>query len=214
MNIADRIQTLRKAKGISQEGLADELGVSRQAVSKWESEQSMPDIDKIILMSDYFEVTTDYLLKGIEVKEEKKKEKEDARIFTAVGTAFNFVGLAVAIMIWVEEQTSAAVAVGCILMAFGCMIFAVGQCVGENRDAAGKWFGIMNVWILLLMPISCIFNFLNGIIGSFGGFGGFRWMFSPVPRLGNSFILFGVCWLIYFGICMIADIVIFFKHKS
>lgn len=213
MNIADRIQTLRKVKGISQEGLADELGVSRQAVSKWESEQSMPDIDKIILMSDYFEVTTDYLLKGIEVKEEKKKEKEDARIFTAVGTAFNFVGLAVAIMIWVEEQTSAAVAVGCILMAFGCMIFAVGQCVGENKDSARKWFGIMNVWILLLMPISCIFNFLNGIMGSFGGFGGFRWIFSPVPRLGNSFILMGICWLIYFGICMIADIVIFFKHK-
>ena len=102
MNIAVRIQNLRKAKGISQEGLADELGVSRQAVSKWESEQSMPDIDKIILMSDYFDVTTDYLLKGTEVKEEKdKKEKEDARIFAAVGTAFNFVGLAVAIMIWI-----------------------------------------------------------------------------------------------------------------
>lgn len=66
MNISDRIQNLRKAKGISQEQLADALGVSRQAVSKWESEQATPDIDKIILMSEYFEVTTDYLLRGIE----------------------------------------------------------------------------------------------------------------------------------------------------
>ena len=66
MNMADRIQSLRKAKGFSQEELADKIGVSRQAVSKWESEQSTPDIDKIIMMSELFEVTTDYILKGTE----------------------------------------------------------------------------------------------------------------------------------------------------
>ena len=66
MNIADRIQFLRKQKGYSQEELADKVGVSRQAVSKWESEQSVPDLEKIIVMSEFFEVTTDYLLKGIE----------------------------------------------------------------------------------------------------------------------------------------------------
>ena len=59
MNIADRIQQLRKAKGISQEELADRIGVSRQAVSKWESEQSMPDVEKVLLLSDYCEVTTE-----------------------------------------------------------------------------------------------------------------------------------------------------------
>ena len=48
MNMADRIQYLRKTNGISQEELADKLGVSRQAVSKWESEQSLPDLGKII----------------------------------------------------------------------------------------------------------------------------------------------------------------------
>ena len=66
MNIADRIQYLRKQRGLSQEELADMVGVSRQSVSKWESEQSTPDLDKIIVMSDLFEVTTDYILKGIE----------------------------------------------------------------------------------------------------------------------------------------------------
>ena len=49
MNMADRIQYLRKSKGISQEELADKVGVSRQAVSKWESEQSTPDLEKIII---------------------------------------------------------------------------------------------------------------------------------------------------------------------
>lgn len=66
MTIADRIQSLRKSKGMSQEQLADAVGVSRQAVSKWESEQATPDLEKVVAMSEIFEVTTDYLLKGIE----------------------------------------------------------------------------------------------------------------------------------------------------
>lgn len=66
MNMADRIQYLRKQKGFSQEELADKVGVSRQAVSKWESEQSTPDLKNIITMSELFETTTDYILKGIE----------------------------------------------------------------------------------------------------------------------------------------------------
>lgn len=74
MNMADRIQYLRKAKGISQEELAEKVGVSRQAVSKWESEQSMPDLEKIIAMSDFFEVTTDYLLKGIEPAKDQEQK--------------------------------------------------------------------------------------------------------------------------------------------
>ena len=74
MNLADRIQDLRKRRGLSQEELADKLGVSRQAVSKWESGQSTPDIERIILMSEFFDVTTDYLLKGTEPVEEEKKE--------------------------------------------------------------------------------------------------------------------------------------------
>ena len=68
MNIAERIQKLRKEKGISQEELADKIGVSRQAVSKWENAQSIPDIEKTILLSEYFEVTADYILKGEEVE--------------------------------------------------------------------------------------------------------------------------------------------------
>ena len=63
---------------MSQEELADKVGVSRQAVSKWESEQATPDLDKVVIMSDIFEVTTDYLLKGIEpVKSDDHKTMAD-----------------------------------------------------------------------------------------------------------------------------------------
>lgn len=64
MNVSDRIQSLRKAKGMSQEQVGESLGVSRQAVSKWESGQLIPDIGNIIQMSGIFGVTTDYLLTG------------------------------------------------------------------------------------------------------------------------------------------------------
>ena len=78
MTIADRIQSLRKTKGLSQEELADAVGVSRQAVSKWESEQATPDLDKVIIMSEVFDVTTDYLLKGIEpIENEDHKTMAD-----------------------------------------------------------------------------------------------------------------------------------------
>lgn len=63
MKLSDKIQYYRKKKQLSQEQLGEQLGVSRQSISKWESEQSLPEIDKIILMSRYFDVSTDYLLK-------------------------------------------------------------------------------------------------------------------------------------------------------
>lgn len=63
MIFADKLIALRKGKGWSQEELAEKLCVTCQSVSKWEGDQSMPDVDKIVLMSRLFGVTTDYLLK-------------------------------------------------------------------------------------------------------------------------------------------------------
>lgn len=63
MAISDKILNLRKENGLSQEAFAEKLGVSRQSVSKWESGAAMPDIDKIVSISEVFGVTTDYLLK-------------------------------------------------------------------------------------------------------------------------------------------------------
>ena len=63
MLLSEKIMSLRKRNGWSQEELAQQLGVSRQSVSKWESMASMPDIQKIMAMSELFGVSTDYLLK-------------------------------------------------------------------------------------------------------------------------------------------------------
>lgn len=73
MILADKIIEERKKNGWSQEELANKLGVSRQAVSKWESAGSIPDLQIILQMSELFGVTTDYLLKD-EIEEEPLNE--------------------------------------------------------------------------------------------------------------------------------------------
>ena len=70
MILADKIIRLRKKNGLTQEELADKMNVSRQAVSKWESAQTIPDLEKILQLSTLFGVTTDYLLKD-EIEEEE-----------------------------------------------------------------------------------------------------------------------------------------------
>lgn len=64
MTLGERIARFRKAKGLSQEGLADLVGVSRQAVSKWELDEAQPDAAKLVLLAKALEVSTDQLLLG------------------------------------------------------------------------------------------------------------------------------------------------------
>ncbi len=177
MNTSDRIQHLRKTNGISQEELADRIGVSRQAVSKWENEQSSPDLENIVLMSEIFDVTTDYLLKGIEpVKniEAKKREKPNAIIFTIAATAFNALGLILSVLLWLKNQTPVETAIGLAMMVMGCMIFAVGLAISDekSKEKSKKFFWAINIWILIFIPLSLIHN-ISTLLFSF----------APIPIL-------------------------------
>lgn len=78
MLLADKIIHLRKKAGWSQEELASQLNVTRQSVSKWESAQSVPDMDKVLQMSRLFGVTTDFLLKDEWEEEEFAESTMDA----------------------------------------------------------------------------------------------------------------------------------------
>lgn len=69
MNLSKKIYELRKASGMSQEQLAEKINVSRQSISKWESGESSPEIERLIELSNVFDVSTDYLLKSSEVDE-------------------------------------------------------------------------------------------------------------------------------------------------
>ena len=64
MTLGERIQNMRKEMGLSQEELAERIGVSRQSVSKWENDAALPDTDKVLQLSRLFGVSADALLTG------------------------------------------------------------------------------------------------------------------------------------------------------
>lgn len=82
-NFSDKIQNLRKEKNFSQEELGEKLDVSRQSVSKWESGLAMPEVDKLIMLSEIFGVTTDYLLKNGEAAANNRESfaKEEMPVY-------------------------------------------------------------------------------------------------------------------------------------
>lgn len=69
MNFSEKLLMLRNGKDLTQEQLAEQLNISRQSISKWESSQAIPELDKIVELSNIFDVTTDYLLKPSEIDE-------------------------------------------------------------------------------------------------------------------------------------------------
>lgn len=151
MNIANRIQQLRKTKGISQEELANLIGVSRQAVSKWESEQSIPDIDKVIALSDYFQVSTDYLLKGeMHVTATASATSAPlAKILYIASPTIVLIGLFFGFGNWYEKQTMLSIAIAMMIQAVGIATYFVAKLFSAtNAPRAVKFLNIMGVtWI-------------------------------------------------------------------
>lgn len=163
MTIADRIQSLRKGRGISQEELADRIGVSRQAVSKWESEQSTPDLEKVLLLSDYFEVTTDYLLRGIEPPKPSAAEQTGgatSRILYIGSTAMIAIGLLCAFGGWYAEQSAESIWGSMILQVVGVAGYAIGRLLSQTQaPLLVRW---LNVCLVMFMPLSLLLALLYG----------------------------------------------------
>lgn len=64
MTFGEKLQALRQKAGLSQDALAERLGVSRQAVSRWERDETMPETEKVVALAELFAVTTDYMLRN------------------------------------------------------------------------------------------------------------------------------------------------------
>ena len=173
MNMADRIQYLRKAKGLSQEDLADRVGVSRQAVSKWESEQSTPDLEKIIILSDIFGVTTDYILKGIEPtgKDADNSKEFAGKVLYIASTAFVFIGLFCAFGGWYEKQTMDMVWGSMIIQAVGIAGYFIGRLLStEKAPFFVDWLNLVGVAFMpfsMVTGLNSIFVFSNGLIAPY-----------------------------------------------
>ncbi|MBS4201706.1 helix-turn-helix transcriptional regulator [Bacillus sp. FJAT-49732] len=162
MTLGEKIQKCRKTKGLSQEGLASVLGVSRQALSKWECNTSTPDIDRIVALSNYFNVSTDYLLKdGYEdesVVLDTKAKNQSEGIPIAISTAIIAIGLIIALAMandgtkFFYWQFSSAV-LGMGIQILGICIFEV-LYFSKHFEIKNQYlFWGINTWLLSVMPI-------------------------------------------------------------
>ena len=155
MILADKIVQLRKKNGWSQEELAAQLNVSRQAVSKWEGAQSVPDLDRILQMSALFGVTTYYLLKDeLEAEESTSGKDSDLRR----------VGLeeANAYLAW-RERASLRIAVAtflCILSPIPLLLLSAASQV-EGWGISENQAGIAGVIVLLLIVAAAVAMFID-----------------------------------------------------
>ena len=167
MILADKIIDLRKKNGWSQEELAEKLGVSRQSISNWEGAQSVPDMNRIIRMSEIFGVSTDYLLKDdVQLPEETRPE---ALPVSAEMTARAVSMEEAASFLDYKNRVSGRIALGvmlCILSPVLLIAMAGAQeamylRVSENR-AAG--FGLVVLFVLVGIAVALFVT--SGIAGN------------------------------------------------
>lgn len=205
MNLSERILALRKARNLSQEELAEQIGVSRQAVGKWESGQSLPDLDKVIALSEFFEVSCDYLLKGAvpeaPTAPEVLKEDEHAlppnadKVLLWIATFFNFSIYVLSVGLWRQFQTPLCTAVAFLGLGAGTFFFLLvshmlalkAPDLDVRRCRLNFW--CINVWLLALPVMAQVQN-LNPF--SF---------FSPFPMVWFGVVGMGA-WVLYLVVCL------------
>jgi len=98
--LSEKLYQLRKKSGLSQEQLAEQLNVSRQAVSKWESGNAFPESEKLIIISNYFGVSVDYLIKDVAEDEVKTRNAEMGKNPTTLAGLIICVAGIVAMILW------------------------------------------------------------------------------------------------------------------
>ncbi|MBU4642982.1 helix-turn-helix domain-containing protein [Bacillus toyonensis] len=123
MNLGPQLKKFRESKNFSQEDVARKVGVTRQAVYKWESNKSYPDIDNFILISELYEVTIDELIKGSEDAKEEldKKDKGECEEDDEGNGLVFFIGIAlifIGIFIGIEGISLFITVLGMLIMVF------------------------------------------------------------------------------------------------
>lgn len=147
MIFAEKIIRERKKNGWSQEELAEKMGVSRQAVGKWESSQSVPDLDKVLQLAKLFGVTTDYLLKDeIEAEEYAESAEDTVRRRVTLAEANEYLS--------VRERASGRIALAtalCILSPIPLFVLGAGSELGVFGISENLACGIGLVMLFLLV---------------------------------------------------------------
>lgn len=160
MILADKIIMLRKKNGWSQEELASELSISRQSVSKWESGASIPDLDKVLKLSQIFGVSTDYLLKDQmeEIDFSEADEPDEAGRHVSMEEADRFLSLTERL----SKQIGAGVALF-ILSPICILLLAALAESGKSNVTENMAGGFGAAIILILVAIGVVICIISGV---------------------------------------------------
>ena len=150
MTLGERIYALRTAKNLSQGDLAEQLDVSRQSVSKWETDTSVPDLDKLVKLCDLFEVSMDELVRGEKAKENESAEtqviirevKAGAPVCAIVGAVLVLIGVLVFMLVRSTGLENLLFAVPFVLCGIICL-------------TVKKHPAVWCVWVLFV--IACVY---------------------------------------------------------
>ena len=150
MILGEKIARLRRKNGWSQEELADKMEVSRQAVSKWESGQTMPDLERILRLSSLFGVTIDYLLKdGAEPEIPRPETEEDPHIrLISLADAADYLSL--------RERASVQIALGtflCILAFMPLLLLGAAAEQFQLSEALAALIGLASLFLLAAIAV-------------------------------------------------------------
>lgn len=152
MILAEKILNLRKKNGWSQEELANQLSVSRQSVSKWESAQSIPDLEKILMMSRLFGVTTDYLLKDTMEEEEYPQIAEEPFCQmkkVSMEEAVNFLNI--------KKETIKYVAGGvflCVISPIPLLLLLMFSEAGRMEENPAVMLGVICILLIVTLAVA------------------------------------------------------------
>lgn len=180
MSLGERLYELRKKKGFSQEEVAEKLNVTRQSVSKWETDESKPDFDKIIPICELYEISSNELLSG--TKEEKEEEevevinndnKKKRALFITIAIFLYFVSLIWIIVSEVTFNLNEGIMVGvfflicaiatCLLIYQGIVLSTtITKKKKEKTKSEKRLDGIIELTAIIFTIIYLVLSFLTG----------------------------------------------------
>ncbi|MBE6039260.1 MAG: helix-turn-helix transcriptional regulator [Anaerofustis stercorihominis] len=176
MNISEKLLTLRKEYGYSQEELAEKLNVSRQAISRWEMGSALPDTLNIIAITKLYGVSADYLLNDEYeteddmplVKSTTERATKNSLLQTSyiLSLAINAISLLIGFVGYFISKSTAVVLIGIVLSIVGiaCFEASLVKYCDSDRNMYRKKFYDISVWLVSFVPV-CVFDGYFPVLG-------------------------------------------------
>lgn len=184
MLLGEKLRKLRIARQLSQEQLADKLQVSRQAISKWELGESIPDTENLILLSKFYGVSIDYLLLNeLNISSELETKRSRSSPIFIFGMGGLIIGLTLSIVLWCTYQSILMVSIGLIIQIISVTVVLIKQL--ELSSQLQRLFLMISAW--MIFPFICFY------IGSL------MMNFYPVSR--SAMLDFIVEFIFYLVVC-------------